>query len=391
MNKLKYFFITLLVVVSFCRCDDDSSYLRIQDVNLHYEFKDIGGTRFASIESNKTFTAVSNQEWCYTEVYSGGRTNNLRITARNNELAQSRNATITIESEGMEPIQIAVEQKPSPPFIHVSTPTVTISDDFLNFSLEINANTTFTFTLPEWIKHVGQNVPEIGRHTYNFIAESIIGGEREAEILLTGTGTNNELKVHIPIKQSKELLPLIDETFDWATGSLDIFTSSGEIRMDNWPIEGQAWTSTTPGVYDVWTRDGYLKFCRGNTGADLVSPKLTGLNGVHDVIVTFKACGYLTPSGIKDKYHEFNISVIGGGTPSVTRFEVTNYPDTQAREHGEGWQWQDDPNAEYTFKIFGATSETQIVFLAGPNLGRIPDGHSRMGFDDVKVIIDIEE
>lgn len=391
MNKLKYFLSTLLVVASFSTCDDDSSYLRIPDVNLHYVFKDIGGTRFASIESNKTFTAVSNQEWCYTEVYSGGRANNLRITARKNELAQSRTATITIESEGTEPLQIAVEQQPSPPFIQVSTPTVTISDDFLNFSLEINANTSFTFTLPEWIKQVGQNTPKIGRHTYNFTAEPIIGGEREAEILLVGTGSNSGLKVHIPVKQSKELLPLIDETFDWATGSPDIFTSKGEVRIDNWPIEGQAWKSSTPGVNDVWTRDGYLKFCRGNTGADLVSPKLSGLSGVHDVIVTFKACGYLSPSGVKDKYSEFYISVIGGGTPSVTRFEVTNYPDTQAREHGEGWKWQDDPNAEYTFKISRATSETQIVFLAGPNLGRIPDGHSRMGFDDVKVIIDIGE
>lgn len=391
MRKLNTFFLVLIVAAFVSACSDEANYLEIHDAHLQFEFKETGGTQFATIKSSELFTAVSSQEWVYTEIYPEGKNNNLRITVHRNELAQSRTDTIIVKSKGTEPIHITVAQKPSAPFIELGTPSVTISDDFLDFSLVINANTLFTFSLPNWIKHAGDNVSEIGTHTYTFSAEPILGGEREGTIVLTGADATASLQINVPVTQSKELLPLIDETFDWATGSFDIFTSSGEVRMDNWPIEGKGWTSTTPDVYDIWTRDGYLKFCRGNTGADIVSPNLSGLSGIHDVIVTFKACGYLSPSGIKDKYHEFNISVIGGGTPTVTHFNITNYPDSQDREHGEGWKWQDHPDAEYTFKVIGATSQTQIVFLAGPNLGRIADGHSRMGFDDVKVIIDLGE
>lgn len=388
MNKFIKFAIVVLFAGLLYSCDDDSPALEVAEVQLNYEFEETGGTKFATVKSGQQFTVRSDQDWCYTEIYSGGNNNNLRITVDRNENAILRKATLTLESENASSIQIAIVQKPAQPFITVTPRELKVSDDNRVFTLEINTNTLFTYTLPEWIKAKEDNIPSIGKKTYVFEADALLLNEKErlGEIIVKATDENSSARpVSVAITLT-EVLPLIDERFDWATSSsTDIYTSTNEVSIKSWTGEAAKWTSTTSGVYDVWTRKGYLKFCRGNTGADLVSPKLAGIVGTRDVVVTFKACGYLSPTGVKDKYHEFNISVIGGGTPSVTYFDITNYPDTQNKEHGAGWQWQEHPDAERTFIITGATAETQIIFLAGPALGSI-DGNSRMGLDDIKVV-----
>lgn len=386
MNKLIKFSIILLLSVLVFACEKDSPTLEIADIQLNYTFEEIGGTKFATIKSDREFTVTSDQTWCTTEIYSGGRNNNLRISTDKNGNAEMRTAIITVTTEGLPAKKITVLQNAATPFITVTEKAVVLANS-LEFTLEISANTLFTYELPGWIQPKADNTPAIGKGTYTFVAETLASGERQGSIVIKALGTDIQVSpVSIPVTQTNELLPLIDEHFDWATSSsTDIFTSTNEVRMDNWPTEGKVWTSTTPNVYDVWTRKGYLKFCRGNTGADLVSPKLTGIVGTKDVEVTFKACAYLTTT-VKDKYHEFNISVTGGGTPSVTHFSIDNYPDSQAHEHGAGWLWEDDLAALYTFTITGATANTQIVFLAGPKLGTI-DGNSRLGLDDIKVVL----
>jgi len=386
MNKLIRFSLILLLSCLVFACEKDSPTLEVAQVQLNYTFEEIGGTKFASIKSDREFTAISDQTWCTTEIYSGGRNNNLRISTDKNGNAEIRTAVITVASEGLPAIQITVVQNAATPFISVTEKTVVLAN-IQEFTLEISANTLFTYELPSWIQPKVGNTPAPGKGIYSFIAETLASGERQGSIIIKAVGMDVLISpVTIPVTQTNEILPLIDEHFDWATSSsTDIFTSTNEVRMDNWPAEGKVWTSSTPAVYDIWTRKGYLKFCRGNTGADLVSPMLTDIVGTRDVDVAFKACGYLTTT-VKDKYHEFNISVIGGGTPSITHFSIDNYPDSQAHEHGTGWLWQDDPAAAYSFTITGATSTTQIVFLAGPKLGTL-DGNSRMGLDDIKVVL----
>ena len=384
MNKLIKFSIIFLLSGLVFSCEKDSPMLTVAKEQLNYNYEDIGGTQFATVKSDQKFTATSDQIWCTPEIYAGGRNNNLRITTDKNENAEIRTAIITIASTGLSDIQITVVQNAATPYISVTEKTI-ILGKVTEFTLEITANILFTYELPAWIQPKADNIPVTGKGTYTFIAQPLTSGERLGDIIIKAVNIVKMVSpVTIPVTQTNNILPLIDEHFDWATSaSTDIFTSTNEVRLEAWPIQGKVWTSSTPGVFDVWTRSGYLKFCRGNTGADLVSPTLTGITGLQDVIVTFKACGYLT-SAVKDKYHEFNISVIGGGTPSITHFSIDNYPDSQAHEHGAGWLWQNDPAAQYTFTVTGATSATQIVFMAGPKLG-ILDGNSRLGLDDVKV------
>ncbi len=388
MKKLIQFSAIILLVGFITACQDNSPKLEIADVQLSYDFGEIGGTKFATVNSNKEFTAISDQSWCTTEIYTGGRTNNLRISTVQNENAVKRTAIITVSSEGLPATQITIIQNAATPYILVTEKTVSISDNNLEFTLEITSNILFSYELPDWIQAKSTNIPAIGKAVYSFNASPLVSGDRQGNVIIKVADAAIQVSpVSVSILQTNVVLPLLDEHFDWATStSTDIFTSTNEIRLDSWPTLGKVWTSTTTAVYDVWTRSGYLKFCRGNTGADLVSPKLSGLTGTQDVVVTFKACGYLSGTGVKDKYHEFNISVLGGGTPSVTHFSIDNFPDTQAREHGAGWLWQNDPAAVYTFIITGATSNTQIVFLAGPSLGTL-DGNSRLGLDDVKVVV----
>lgn len=388
MNKLIKCTFILIFAGMLVACEENSPLLEIAEVQQSYNFEEIGGTKFATVKSNMEFTVTSDQTWCNTEIYPGGRNNNLRISANKNENAEIRTAIITVTTEGLQSIQITVTQNAATPYIAVTEKSVVITGSSLEFTLEISANTLFTYELPEWIQAKSDNIPITGKGTYTFTAENLTSGERQGNIIVKAANTGILVSpVTIPVTQTNETLPLIDEHFDWATSSsTDIFTATNEVRIDNWPESGKVWTSSTAGVYDIWTRKGYLKFCRGNTGANLVSPKLANIVGTQDVEVTFKACAYLSTTGVKDKYHEFNISVTGGGIPSLTHFSVDNYPDTQAREHGAGWLWQDDPAAQYTFTITGVTSETQIVFLAGPNLGAL-DGNSRMGLDDVKVVL----
>ena len=386
MNKLfKFSFIFLLSCIVLS-CEKNSPVLKVAEVQLNYHYEEIGGTQFATVKSDQEFTATSDQIWCTPEIYSGGRNNNLRISTDKNENAEIRTAMITVKSKGLPDIQITVVQNAAKPYISVAEKAVVLGKG-LEFTLEITANTLFTFELPAWIQPKADNIPVSGKGIYTFLAEALTSGERHGSIIIKAVSIDKAVSpVTVTVSQTNNILPLIDEHFDWATStSTDIFTSTNEVRMDNWPAQGKGWTSTTTGVFDVWTRSGYLKFCRGNTGADLVSPILTGITGTQDVIVTFKACAYLT-SAVKDKYHEFNISVTGGGTPTVTHFSIDNYPDSQAHEHGAGWLWQNDPAAQYTFTINGATSATQIVFMAGPKLG-ILDGNSRLGLDDVKVVL----
>ena len=372
----------------FTSCSKDSPAIEIADVHLHFAFAEIGGTQFATVKCPQDFTAESDALWCETEIYPGGRNNNLRITVSTNTLSETRTATITVAAPEQEPVLITVEQEAAAPVISVGEDNVTISAQKQEFGLGITSNVDFTYDLPSWISLRQDNVPATGTARYWFVAEELTGlTERTGNIVVRAVDESLDLDVTVPVTQTNEEVPVFEDNFDWAVSdSYDIFTSSGEIRMDNWPEEGRHWTTQADGNPGAWTRLGYLKLCYGKKGMDIVTPKLSSIVGTRDIEVSFKACRYISPTGIEDQYHEINVSVLGPGTPDVTHFEVNNRPDTQEHEHGEGWLWTDDPESEYTFTVTGATAETRIVFLAGPKLGTL-DANSRMGFDEVKIVL----
>ncbi|MDR1183110.1 MAG: hypothetical protein LBL13_14175, partial [Bacteroidales bacterium] len=180
-------------------------------------------------------------------------------------------------------------------------------------------------------------------------------------------------------------------------------TSPSEVRFSSWKWEDPdgrekwGWTSTPapdaaakPATAAwLYAREGYVKLGKTAVAGDLISPKLSALEDeTVDVVVTFKACGYQTADGVQDIGHHLNISVIGPGTVSTPQFALEYYKTKE--DGGDTYIWQDDSSNAYSFEITGATAETQIRFLAGPNIGVIttlgPNNSNRVAIDDIEVI-----
>ncbi|MDR1154762.1 MAG: hypothetical protein LBL04_08610 [Bacteroidales bacterium] len=246
---------------------------------------------------------------------------------------------------------------------------------------------------------------------------------KERTVTLNFTSaTYPEVNSQLQITQTGVIV-IFEEDFNFLTGSDDIFTDTNQRRFETWETAygtTHGWTSTyvrdggtTPYPW-LYSRKGYVKFSKTSYNGDIISPALTAIEGTQDVVVSFKACGYtsagsVSAAGTLDPIHyidgsskghadvpnELNIEIIGPGTASQTMFDLDNYPDDNRRLHGAGWLWQMDPAATRTFTITGATSETQIRFIAGKKAGiSTADGTTngtyytyRHGLDDVLVCV----
>ena len=139
----------------------------------------------------------------------------------------------------------------------------------------------------------------------------------------------------------------------------------------------------------LYARQGFVKLGKTNYAGDLISPKLK-LVGTADVVVTFKACAYISEGGTKDD-NELYVSVIGPGTVEVESnpLIIDNYPNSSNNENGADYNVWDPAIAERSFIVRGATSETQIKFMGGKsyNLSGIGKKKNRIFLDDITVEI----
>lgn len=367
--------LTLCALLLAPSCSQEP-YLSVPDVQREFAFESGGGTKFASIRSHGSFTAESDCEWCYVEVYDHAN-NNLRISVPENDVAKIRTATITLSADGTAPQTITVSQAASVAYIRPLTESVLLSAETLRFSITVAANTLYDMSLPDWVSHEGDFEPRTGEATYSFNVEEIPVNlaERSGNITLTARD-DAALTAVIPVTQTHEVLPIIDEHFDWANATSDTpGSTAGEIRFDQLQTNTAGWTTeTVSGNVNVWARAGCLRFSRTAQGGILVSPPFTAINGSADVTVSFKAARW---NGA-DTAHIFTIVVRNAGEASQTRFEITN------RDEGV---WQENPECVYTFDITGATAETRIVFISADNTtGDLGAGVvGRLLLDDVKV------
>lgn len=208
------------------------------------------------------------------------------------------------------------------------------------------------------------------------------------------------------------------DTFAWATGAVLLSNASGEKRWDSYTgTDRPAWTTTVyTGAYDkvafeaaggadagavesdylipaLWMRNGCVRMNYAKKPSNLVTPKLSKIEGTKDLTVSFKACAFKNSAG-EDGWHEIHVACFGPGEVSQDTFDVTNRNNTSESEPN----WYTLGDAEYTFTVTGATSETQIEFHFGPrreaadyntNVGTPATGNEncRMGFDDVVVML----
>lgn len=189
---------------------------------------------------------------------------------------------------------------------------------------------------------------------------------------------------------------ILEEDFSWLSyGNAIPYETSGEKRYDTWTTEEKerGWTSTvvTGSEQLCYARVGFVKLGKTNYAGDLISPKLSAINGTANVKVSFKAAGYIsagstTSNGTKDD-NLLKIIIQGGGTTDTEKFTINNYPNDKKadKEEVKNDIWAED--RAYSFTITGATSETQIQFMGGEqfDLKDIGKGKNRIFLDDIKV------
>lgn len=158
------------------------------------------------------------------------------------------------------------------------------------------------------------------------------------------------------------------EDFNWlGYGSPIFYTTTGETRIDNWTAAEKArgWTWHKPSADNIpstYARPGFVKLGKTNFGADILSPKLSAVQGTQNLQVSFKAVPYMTAGGAKD-VTILKVGLTGPGTVSVDEFDINNWPDYAADPNcTEIWK---APETTRIFTIIGATAETQIWFLGG--------------------------
>lgn len=200
--------------------------------------------------------------------------------------------------------------------------------------------------------------------------------------------------------QQEGMEVILQEDFNWLNyGSPIFYTTTGETRIDSWRAEDKerGWTSTINpadggGNYaSTYARLGFIKLGRTNFGGDIISPKLTSVEGVKSLIVRFKAVPYMTAAGNGDGGTSLKVSVIGPGTVSQNEFNINNWPDYTADPNcTEIWKAAETTRS---FTITGATAETQIRFLGGgfdlrnPPAGVVRGNLNRIFLDDILVAV----
>lgn len=187
---------------------------------------------------------------------------------------------------------------------------------------------------------------------------------------------------------------ILYEDFNWlGYGNAIFYTTTGETRIDTWSDAEKAkgWTWHNPsadGIPSTYARPGFVKLGKTNYGSDILSPKLSEVQGTQNLRISFKAVPYQTAAGARDGT-VLKVGVIGPGTVSVDEFDINNWPDYTADPNcTEIWK---SPETTRFFTVTGATAETQIWFLGGdydlrPESGA-PRNVNRIFLDDILVTV----
>lgn len=175
--KIKKILFPVLLAAAFCGCKDKDlpfgAVLETNESTVNFGYE--GGSQQVIINSNRIFEAMSGADWCGVEILSG-QLENLKITvARNENIGWQRSCEITLSSEGLEDKKLTVVQDGIEAVILITEGMIEVKDGN-EFSLEIESNILFTFTLPEWVHPAAGNEPAVGKNVYYFTLDALPDG-----------------------------------------------------------------------------------------------------------------------------------------------------------------------------------------------------------------------
>ncbi|WP_321334448.1 BACON domain-containing protein [uncultured Bacteroides sp.] len=353
-----------------------------------------GKTQSYIVRSNRPWKIVAQAEGSWVKVFpdEGDADGIFRIIVSENATFETRMMNFSIVVDGEEqPVLFRVDQAANVPYISVdaSTSGVSIPAAGSTFSVAVKANVDWKYSVngADWLTEAAVTGSAI-----SLLAAPNMGDARTATLTIS-SDAYPELTQTVALTQSSAEA-ILEEDFNWLTyGNTVQYETTGETRYDLWTDEEKAhgWYSTPVVAADnqqlCYARPGFVKLGKTSYGGDLISPKLSGLQGTHDVTVTFKATAYISKGGAKDD-NVLNVSVIGPGTVSAQQFIIDNFPNSSNNENGTDYNVWAPSIAQRQFVITGATSETQIKFLAGAyELTGVGQGKNRIFLDDIKVML----
>jgi hypothetical protein len=345
-----------------------------------------GGTSNFAVESNYPWTATTDADWITISPDNGapGTFNQVVLTAEANA-GIVRTAEITVTA-GDQTKTVIVSQDGEEPYLTIDKENTTVVAAGGTVYVNVSSNLDITATASEsWI-----TVTNDGDSYILNVEANPYAAARTAQVVFSGEGADLTATISVTEKGSDDSI-ILSEDFSWLHyGSTVFYDVKGETRYDYWTDEERAhgWTSTVVEVTNspcLYARDGFVKLGKTKYAGDLISPKLSAINGTEDVTVTFYAVAYATAAGTKDD-SLLTVSVIGPGTVSQSAFLINNWPNVQ--------NWYDDSYdpwgesvAKRSFTITGATAETQIKFLGGADyqLSGVGTTKNRIFIDNMEV------
>lgn len=346
-----------------------------------------GATNFV-VESNYPWTAETEAGWLKIEPASGtaGSFNQITLSADANA-GLNRTATIIIKA-GDQIKTVSLAQAGEDPVLSIDPVSAKVSA--AGGIVTVNVTTNMTVAAKpsaDWI-----SVSNAGNVYTVTVGANPFAAKRTGYVSFTGAEA--DILASLSIEEAgNDASILLSEDFSWLNyGSTDPWNTTDETRMDLWTEAEKAhgWTSTlvndgkstTPLVY---ARPGFVKLGKTSWAGDLISPKLTGISGTQDIVVTFDAIGYSSAGGTLDD-GVLTVSVLGPGTISQSTFTIDNYPDPKGTQPAGYDPWASSL-ATRTFTVSGASSETQIRFLGGASfsLSGVGAGKNRIFLDNIVV------
>ena len=351
-----------------------------------------GKTESYVVRGSGAWQIVAKEDGSWVKVFpSEGEDDGIfKITVAANDGFDQRVMNLAFVVNGQEqPVLFRVEQDANVPYITLAD-KVTIPSPGGNIDVAVTSNVAWSYTLSDdtWLTEVSRTQDKL---TLTAAANSALSSRA---VTMTVIATDYPgISQTVTLEQSPGTI-VLEEDFNWlAYGSAVPYTTTGETRISSWTEEqlAKGWTSTTnPFSNDqpLYARQGFVKLGKTNYGGDIISPKLSTIEGTKNLKVTFKAAAYLSATGSVVDSRVLVVEVLGAGTPSVGVIMVENVPNTQPQDNDGVVNdiWADD--RAFTFTVTGATADTQIRFLGKAfDLRTETPVTNRIFLDDIKVEI----
>jgi len=394
-------------LVSFSSCEKEvegGTHFALKDNPTAMSVTSQGASQTFTVQSGGMWKVepLYNERWVKIEPQDGNGEGTFTVTVDRNTTPEPRQSILTFAVDGkIQNNVLKIEQEASnrddeedDPYVNLDgLPGLEVPEAGLYERYAIRSTGTWKIEIPEdadWLSIE----PMEGRYDTGVTVSVDINTTPESRtaglvFYLDGEQVPGVFEVN---QEGMEIV--LYEDFNWLTyGSAIFYETSGETRIDNWNdtelARGWSWNNpSADGIPSTYARQGFVKLGKTNYGSDILSPKLSAVQGTQNLKVSFKAVPYETAGGGRDG-SILKVGITGPGTIDLTEFTIDNWPDYVSDPNcTEIWK---SPETTRSFTITGATAETQIWFLGGDYDLReetgAPINKNRIFLDDILVAV----